>query len=375
MNKHKIACYRPWTSYYVETSTQHVKPCCWYKGGLAKIQDNSTLENTFQNEDWQQLRNDMYYANGHLPSGCPIYCQNKQSDPYYEQRLYTEVEKYILSNQIWDHPPVEFSATIANACNLKCKMCWIFDDFDYVINEKGVNQVLDDILKATKNETLEVTKLDLNMSGGEVFYAKAMRSSLYKLINDPNVGQTHTISFITNATIWDQKFWDILEQKPKAISNITISIDGHNKESYANIRGVDSFDKVLRNLDKMIAWRDQHENTHGFWQINVNSIIQSTTYPYLKEIIDLFLHRDVVLSFIPLIIDYRPEGDWHCFTKKEHQIPCLHAIKDAIKYIDSFDFSDDTKWKQRWNQWSIRTSLQRNQEYLEKIIVDNITHR
>lgn len=375
----KIACYRPWNSYYVENSNQAVKPCCWVNKPLATLNDDSNLENSYQTEEWEEMRRDMYNANGELPSQCPIYCQQKQDHEWYHKTYNTLVSTYINENRKWDLAPVEFSATIANACNLKCKMCWIFDDFDYVISEKGLNRVLEDIKLLTPNnkENNIPDELSINIVGGEVFYAKPLRNILYNLINDENVGKTFKFNFITNATIWDQKFWDIMVEKPNALNCMTISIDGYDKKSYLDIRGVDSFDKVMENLDKIIEWRNNHSETHGYWSININSLIQTNTYKHFKEIIDLFMERDTILSFIPLVISYKPNAEWQCYNLPEHQIPCLDAIKEAIIYINTFKYDDapetgeDIYWFKKQQQQSIKESLERNQQYLESIINNN----
>ena len=372
---HKIGCFRPWTSYYVENSTQSVKPCCWVRDDLAILDDNSTLENTFYNDNWEKMRRDMVEANGALPKQCPIYCQHKHDQEWFYQAFGSNIQNWFESGERWNGAPFEFSATIANACNLKCKMCWIFDDFDYEISQRGLNTVLDQLKEKTKNNKENgLPMLDINLVGGEVFYAKPLRNSLYNLINDENAGKTFRFNFITNATIWDQKFWDILETKPNALSHITISIDGHNRETYHSIRGVDKFDTVLLNIDKMIEWRNQRSNNQEFWPIYINSIIQTETYPHLKEIIDIFLNKEVVLSFIPLVIDYKPDSPWQCFNLEEHRKPCLNAINDAITYIDSFNF-DENEWKKGWCKYTIKTSLERNKAYLEEIIEKNIKTR
>lgn len=366
----KVACYKPWTAFYVDNGTQGVKPCCWVREPLGYLNDEATLESSWKTPEWEQMRKDMWEANGELPKQCPIYCQHKLSDPFHEKVFNPLIEDHINNSKVWELAPYDFSATIANACNLKCKMCWIFDDFDYVISKDGYNRVLDQVKsQAALNAEQGIPPLVINLSGGEVFFAKAMRSTLYELVEDPNAGKTFKFNFVTNLTIWDQKFWDLLEQRPDSFSGITISIDGWDEESYLNIRGVDRFSTVMANLDKVMKWREEHVETHGYWPININSLIQTTTYPHLKDIIDLYMKKDTVVSFIPLILSYKPDAPWQCFNLPEHQRPCLLAIQDAIHHIQStYPEYDQTEWKQGWQKWSILTSLQRNEAYLKKII-------
>lgn len=367
----KVACYRPWTSLYIESSTNATKPCCWVPEHLGYIDNESTLKSTFQTPGWEKMRKDMYDANGELPSQCPKYCHHKQNEDFFEKTYQSRVFASQMLNMQWDTAPFELSATVANACNLKCKMCWIFDDFDYEIPQEGLNRILDEIkTKTLHNQAFGLPQLSINLSGGEVFYAKAMRDNLYKLINDKNAGNSFKFNFVTNASIWDQTFWDLLAKKPQTLNCITISVDGYDSESYLKIRGVDKFETVLSNIDKIIEFRNEHVKKDDFWPIHVNSLIQTSTYPKLKEIIDLFLQKDVVLSFIPLIISYKSEAEWQCFNSPEHQQPCLDAIDQAIEYVESMlnQRENDNDWKKGWNLFSMKTSLERNRIYLNELM-------
>jgi sulfatase maturation enzyme AslB (radical SAM superfamily) len=366
----KIGCYRPWVSIHVDESSQGMKPCCWVKQNLSVLQSDSTLENTFFNENWEKMRVDMYNANGNLPTQCPMYCQTRLDDEYYDNLFHERITSYIENSIKWDQAPFEFASTIANACNLKCKTCWIFDNFDYVINIEGLNRVIADILDKSKDNVKNGWPMfDINMTGGEIFYAKPMRETLYKYIQDPEAGKTFNISFITNGTIWDQKFWDILETKPNSISHITMSIDGYDKDSYENIRGVDKFDTVHQNLDKMIEWRNSHIETHGKWSIYINTLINSVTYPKLKLIVDIFREKDVYVNFIPLVVDYKPNHPFQCYNKKEHQQLCLDSIRDAKNYVVEMvrSLSDDSENK--WQLNSMIISLQRNETYVMNLML------
>lgn len=369
----KIKCYRPWTSIHVDADNtplgQGMTPCCWYTKNLSRLNKDSTLDNTFLNDSWDQARREMYEANGALPVNCPIYCQGIIDGDFFDERLRPIIENYIALGKKWDRTPLEFAGTVANACNLKCKMCWIFDDFNYVIQLEGMHQVIGDIKQVIreKGQDPNLPIFTVSMSGGEVFYAKSMRETLYSLLEDPDIGVSHNTGFITNMTIWDQKFWDLLALKPNAISNITISIDGWDRESYNDIRGVDKFDTVMANLQKMFQWREYHMETHGYWPISVNSLIQTTTYPHLKEIIDLFINLPITFNFIPLILGYKSDAEWQCYNIPEHQQPCLDAIKDAIVYMQNMEI-EEGNWKKHTNHHEMLASLYRNETYLTELM-------
>lgn len=363
----KIGCYRPWTSFFVENGTQKVKPCCWLPsnpGGI--LTKDSTLESTFQAIEFEQLRYDMFKAEGELPNQCPIYCQHRQNGEWIENLYYDKVREYIENEKVWDFSPFDVSVTIANACNLKCKMCWIHDDFDYVVSS-GINNIFEELRKASeKNLEQGLPLLDINLTGGEVFYAKPLRKTLYELANDENLGKTFKMSFITNATIWDQAFWDTISTKKSPLTHVVVSIDGHDRETYNSIRGLDKYDTVLTNLDKIIKWREEHMDTVGFFQICINSLVQTETYPHLKEIIDTFIDRDVELSFIPLIIDYKSEMDFQCFNMDEHRQAVLDSIEDTLAYINSIECEEGTY--KATNKKSIIASLDRNRNYIDTLI-------
>lgn len=369
----KIKCYRPWTSIHVDANSgpigQGMTPCCWYKKTLSRLNKDATFENTFLNDEWEQARKEMYEANGGLPVNCPIYCQGVLGGDYFDDRLKHVIENYIELGKKWDRTPLEFAGTVANACNLKCKMCWIFDDFDYVINMEGMHRVVGDIKQVIREQGQDpnLPKFTVALSGGEVFYAKPMRETLYALLEDPEIGITHNTGFITNLTIWDQKFWDLLALKPNAISNIVVSIDGWDRESYNDIRGVDKFNTVMENLEKMFQWREDHKETHGYWHIGINSLIQTTTYPHLKEIIDLFIDKPASTCFIPLIVGYKAEESWQCYNLPEHQQSCLDAIRDAIQYMHTIQVDESNQQKQISHR-ELLESLYRNEAYLIELM-------
>ena len=318
----KILCTRPFDSLFVQPSTNEVTPCCWINNGLGRLNENSSLESAWNNFKWRAFRWEMIEksAKNELPALCPKYCAGKKEGV-------AKAQPY----------PSEMTITVANQCNLKCEMCWIFDDYEYKIDSTVLFRIIEEI---TQNSD-EV--LNIGLSGGEIFYSKAMREVLYRLLDYDNV----KISFITNATIWDKKFWEILEKNPNKLNNVTISVDGWDRASYEKLRGRDRFDVVLKNIDKYIDWMKQHQKH----KISINSIIQTATFRNLKDIVSLWEGKDVNLCLIPLIIYYKPEDPSQCYIN-ELQDECLQKLIELKEYCkESADFT-------------LKESIERNINYV-----------
>ena len=362
MSGNKIGCYKPWATLYFENSSNNAGPCCWLTGPeYGKLNNDSNLSDVWGTDAWEKLRRDMYEADGGLPTQCRLYCNGKQTyiNPLYQQ----SVIEWAMNDKRWELPPQGLALTVANACNLKCKLCWIFDDFDYVIPMEGAERVIKQIRESVIPG--QDHKFAMNLSGGEVFYAKPMRKLVYQFAEDPTLGAEFQFGFITNSTVYEEKWWELIKNKRHAICDYVTSVDGWDVESYKNSRGRDMFDQVLTNVDKVIKWRDDHMDTHGYFNIFINSLIMTKTYPHLKDIIDLWWNRNVKLQFIPLIVHYKPDDSEQVYNIPELREDCLVKLNEALDYINSKEI---TVWYQEENRNSIVRSLKDNIEYLNNLI-------
>ena len=357
----KIGCYKPWSSLYFENSTNESGPCCWVTGGYGKLKNDSNLDDVWATDTWEKLRRDMYDANGELPTQCRLYCNGKQehTSASYERAIY----EWSQNQNKWSMPPYEVALTVANACNLKCKLCWIFDDFDYVIPMEGAERVIEQVRTHENSDTGLMTTI--NLSGGEIFYAKPMRKLVYDLVNDDDCGKGFTLSFISNATVFDEKWWDIIKDKPRALNICNISIDGWDRESYMNYRGKDVFDTVTKNVDKIIKWRNENMHSHGHLIIYINSLIMTKTYPHLKEIIDLWWDKEVELLFIPLIIGYKADDQEQVYNNPVLRLACRDKISEALEYLETKEVTNDFKNR---NKMSMKRTLNDNLNYVNSLI-------
>ena len=362
MSENKIGCYKPWATLYFENSSNNAGPCCWLTGPqYGKLNNDSNLSDVWDTDAWEKLRRDMYDADGGLPTQCRLYCNGKQT---YVNPLYAKsVAEWAMTNNRWHLPPQGLALTVANACNLKCKLCWIFDDFDYVIPMEGAERIIKQIRET--NIPGQDHKFAMNLAGGEVFYAKPMRKLVYQFADDPKLGEEYQFGFITNSTIHDEIWWDKIKNKRHAICEYVTSVDGWDAASYMNYRGKDMFDQVISNLDKVIKWREDNMETHGNFNIFINSLIMTSTYTHLKDMIDFWWTRKVLLQFIPLIIGYKSSDLEQVYNKPELREGCLFRLKEALDYVHN------KEWEHKYqegNKWSIIRSLNDNIEYLENII-------
>jgi len=115
----------------------------------------------------------------------------------------------------------------------------------------------------------------------------------------------------------------------------------------------------------VIKWRDDNIETHGYFNICVNSLMMTSTYSHLKDIIDLWWTKKINLQFIPLIIGYRAHDLEQVYNKPELREDCLFRFKEALEYITNKECEHK---HQEGNKWSMQRSLMDNIEYLENII-------
>src|SRR5262245_27542302 len=61
-------CTKPWVSFEVRSSLGQVKPCCWFRGRLGHVRDESDVETIWNGESYRALRGAM--SVGRIPQEC-----------------------------------------------------------------------------------------------------------------------------------------------------------------------------------------------------------------------------------------------------------------------------------------------------------------
>ena len=156
---------------------------------------------------------------------------------------------------------------ITNRCNLDCRDCY---------NSSGRNKItveldIDILIKYIEDLIVIYNTKIITISGGEPLLHSKFDELLDRLTE---LSQRHpqvVFSFITNGTLYNSKFYDLLENHSQFM--VQISLDGPNEEICASMRGAGTFTKVIDNVLKRKFF---HKPVYKM-------IINKTNAPYVEE--------------------------------------------------------------------------------------------
>ena len=132
-------------------------------------------------------------------------------------------------------------------CNIRCIFCSVQSTRKYLTQEvsKKLKEIYFKLLYKTSQcnfSTLETTGM------GEPFFYK---NDFYNFLkNIPKKSKLRKISIATNGLLVDDDFIEIVKNS-KLQYGINFSINGWDRESYKYFMGVDGFDKVFENIEKL----------------------------------------------------------------------------------------------------------------------------
>ncbi|MFO7883105.1 MAG: radical SAM protein, partial [Kosmotogaceae bacterium] len=156
------------------------------------------------------------------------------------------------------------SCDITNRCNLKCKHCYWWKNYDEE-EELSIEQ-FEDVIEENfvKNNVVQVA-----LTGGEPL----LRPEIIELFNEKGVN----FVIVTNGT---------LPLKDFGQSEYYISIDG-NKEIHNEIRGQNIYSRIKRNV----------ENFSGDSNVIINYTINSLNYQCIEEVFEEWEDRVDMINF------------------------------------------------------------------------------
>jgi MoaA/NifB/PqqE/SkfB family radical SAM enzyme len=149
--------------------------------------------------------------------------------------------------------PTRMEFALSNACNLQCVMC--SGEFSSAIRSQreGLLPLPGRYGESFLNELgpfiphLEQARF----LGGEPFLAP-LNFRIWELMID--LGADVECNVTTNGTQWNDRIEAVLEQLRFSVG---ISIDGVSRETVEKVRAGASFDRIMANLDRFIAYRDR----------------------------------------------------------------------------------------------------------------------
>ena len=129
---------------------------------------------------------------------------------------------------------IEISWEITSGCNLRCKHCIVSAD------EHTNNDVdFDDIINFIKK--LKDHNLSINFTGGEPFFRKDFLD-IVRYCVDNNI----KVQIITNGLLFTEESFELLKENNISLG---ISVESFKKEHFESIRGKNTYDKLISNIN------------------------------------------------------------------------------------------------------------------------------
>lgn len=132
-------------------------------------------------------------------------------------------------------------------CNIRCIFCCAVSTRKYLTQE--ISKKLKEIYFKLLDKISQCNFSILETTGmGEPFFYK---NDFYNFLkNIPKKSKLRKINIITNGLLIDDDFIEITKNS-KLQYGINFSINGWDRESYKYFMGVDGFDKVFKNIEKL----------------------------------------------------------------------------------------------------------------------------
>lgn len=132
-------------------------------------------------------------------------------------------------------------------CNIRCIFCSVQSTRKYLTQE--ISKKLKEIYFKLLDKISQCNFSILETTGmGEPFFYK---NDFYNFLkNIPKKSKLRKINIITNGLLIDDDFIEIVKNS-KLKYGIVVSINGWDRESYKYFMGVDGFDKVFKNIEKL----------------------------------------------------------------------------------------------------------------------------
>lgn len=223
--------------------------------------------------------------------------------------LYGAIPRFFFDG--FAFPPLSVTLLISYQCNLRCKMCFYYNEKD--------NQKILSLIEKNKNEELTLDEIKdlisdlkkmkvkiLTLHGGEpLLYPKISEIIDYARKNDL------CVRFVTNGTLINEKKAKMFVEKN--VEHITISLDGP-ENIHDQIRGKKGTFEKATNGAKLIE-KFKKEFKKDLPHLNFGTTISSLNQNHLEDVIEIA--KNCGLDKVTFILtSYNEEG----FSEKTKEI-------------------------------------------------------
>lgn len=208
--------------------------------------------------------------------------------------------------------PEDLIWIITARCNLNCPHCYaILYCNELELDFNSITKIIDSAIEAGVEH--------INFTGGEPL----LRNDIFDILNYClNVGIEP--SLFTNLTLVND---EMVSKLSRLDVYVLTSLDGFSKETYESIRGLNTWDKFLNGVKKIIS--------HGI-EAHVNISVNTLNYNYIDKILEKALMLGFQrLSMIPTI----PSGKAFIKGLYVNSKRFIEAIKLAASKVEELDIS------------------------------------
>lgn len=240
---------------------------------------------------------------------------------------YREIKKHLLKSAAISKTPILGEFELTNACNYRCKMCYLSDHSHlHDLDTNTWKKIFDD---AVSNGLMYAL-----LTGGEAFLRKDF-SELYNYLYDKGVKIT---LFSNGATVSDEVIKTLVKRPPELVA---ITLYGATNETYKEITDIDNgFTKTSIGIDKLLT-------------NNINTSLRTLPllpiYKELDKIITFAKNKNLILNYISYLTPTT-------YTKRLNINELLDFEQRIIKNFSITDFSLQNKQNKETNCLALKAS-------------------
>ena len=183
--------------------------------------------------------------------------------------------------------PNHFYIEITRKCNSNCAMCGVWrKESPYELSAGRWIQILKDIKKYS-------SKAKVSFAGGEAL----LKKDIWKIFEFCKV-EGFNYSLTTNGFLLDSR--NIKKLVDLNISNINISLDSLNRNTYRKIRGIDRLATVKENIENLLSYI---KNSSSSTIVNIKTIVCEYNLDELYQLASFAMKKKIGITFQPVIID------------------------------------------------------------------------
>ena len=296
-------CPIPWSHIEVDISGRY-KPCCIYSGSMQKSVRDSTIDEAFNSDYMNKLRDD--FLQGHRPSGCSN-CWKTEDNNLTSNRIrhLNFLQKKLLVTHLDDLKLRSIDVKCGNTCNFTCRIC----------NPHRSSLIAAEVIKTYPERTFEIKNMltknkwasddsitffddleralpnleNIDMIGGEPFLVKKFDRIVEAAVKNGYSSRIR-LHYNSNGSIFPDsqtKLWSKFKQ-----IDLALSIDNIG-ERFELERG-GSWPDVTNNIKKFLELNLPNLNVYIMPTINVQNVF------YIPELLEwaASLELNVVFGYL-----------------------------------------------------------------------------